>query len=393
MFDTVWPADSIEFCPHEGSHNIFVCGTYKLEQPESETTSAENAGDDVDDTGVEVPKAKQVRRGKCLVFEVSSEEPRSLSQIQEIDLPAILDQKWCHRSPSSTAVLGIADSEGNITLHEWEPENLKLELLQNISCASDDVLCLCLDWSNRRCPTTYAQMSYLERHCVNTRVSSDLGSLIVSLSNGNLSLLKPSSQGELTVTKNWHAHDYEPWIAAWNYWNPSVIYSGGDDLTMKGWDERQDFHQPTFVYKRFDAGVTTIQSHPHIEHLLAVGSYDNKVRLFDARNHRKVLLDVDVGGGAWRVKWHPSPERKHDLLVACMHDGFKVVRFGPSTASNPTESSLLTGDATYEIAKRFDEHTSLAYGVDWSFDQGGSGSETLIASCSFYDHALHLWSG
>ncbi len=41
------------------------------------------------------------------------------------------------------------------------------------------------------------------------------------------------------------------------------------------------------------------------------------------------LTEVDVGGGAWRIKWHPSSARKHDLLVASMHDGFKVVRFGP----------------------------------------------------------------
>jgi len=193
------------------------------------------------------------------------------------------------------------------------------------------------------------------------------------------------------VLDKWHAHDYEPWIAAWNYWDSSVIYSGGDDLQMKGWDERQGFDRPIFVNKRFDAGVTTIQSHPHIEHLFAVGSYDNKVRLFDTRKPLKPLANVDVGGGAWRVKWHPSAKRKHDLLVACMHDGFKVVRFHPS--SNGSEESLLANDTGHEITKRFDRHESLAYGVDWSFQHHKGGSDTSIASCSFYDCALHLWSG
>lgn len=55
---------------------------------------------------------------------------------------------------------------------------------------------------------------------------SGLGNLIASLSDGSLSLLKPCSQGELTVLGKWHAHDHEPWIAAWNYWDNSVIYSG-----------------------------------------------------------------------------------------------------------------------------------------------------------------------
>jgi len=267
--------------------------------------------------------------------------------------------------------LGIADSEGNISLHEWLAHKNRLAPLQRLSCAPNDVLCLSIDWSNRRCPT------------------SGLGNLIVSLSDGSLSLLKPCSQG-LMVSDKWHAHDHEPWIAAWDYWHNAVIYSGGDDLQMKGWDERQGFVRPIFVNKRFDAGVTTIQSHPHIEHVIAVGSYDNKVRLFDTRRPLKALTDVDVGGGAWRVKWHPCAERKHDLLVACMHDGFKVVRFHPK--GDGSNEGLLTDAVGHEIRKRFDQHESLAYGVDWSFEHHG-GDDSLIASCSFYDCMLHLWSG
>ena len=133
--------------------------------------------------------------------------------------------------------------------------------------------------------------------------------------------------------------------------------------------------------------MTTIQSHPFIEHILAVGSYDNTVRLFDTRKPPVPLTQVDVGGGAWRVKWHPSPARKNDLLVACMHDGFKVVRF--NCVGNASSSS----DDQWQVVKRFDEHESLAYGVDWSFAEPRKGEDTLIASCSFYDHALHLWRG
>ncbi|KIK92315.1 hypothetical protein PAXRUDRAFT_147591 [Paxillus rubicundulus Ve08.2h10] len=347
VVNTIWPADSIEFCPHPSFQDIVVCGTYNLES--SPVTTNEHTYD-----AQLASKSKQVRRGKCLVYQVSTDKNTPLS-------------------PSCSAVLGIADSEGNISLHEWKPPQRRLDLLQKISCAPDDVLCLSLDWSNRRYPT------------------SSLGSLIVSLSDGSLSLLRPCSQGELAISDKWHAHDHEPWIAAWDYWDTSVLYSGGDDLKMKGWDERRGFGQPTFVNKRFEAGVTTIQSHPHIEHLIAVGSYDNKVRLFDTRKPLKSLMDVDVGGGAWRVKWHPLAERKHDLLVACMHDGFKIIRFGSGAASD--EQSLFADGASYEIAKRFDEHESLAYGVDWSFKQHTSGNETLIASCSFYDCALNLWCG
>ncbi|KAJ7630947.1 WD40-repeat-containing domain protein [Roridomyces roridus] len=337
FFDTILPADSVEFCPHPLARDVLVCGTYNLEKTE--------------DVG-----KPQKRTGQCLVLKVdSSAEPQ---QVQTIDLPAILDMKWCHRAISAAPLLAIADSEGNISLHEWQLEEARLQSHPSISCAPPDVLCLSLDWSNRR-------------------NGSDPGSLVVSLSNGNLCLLTPGqgSSFGLDISDTWHAHDNEPWIAAWDYWDSSIIYSGGDDLKLKGWDVRQGFSQPIFTNKRFDAGVTTIQSHPHREHIFALGSYDNTVRLFDNRKPSAPITQVDVGGGAWRVKWHPSASRKDDLLVACMHDGFKIVSFN---------------DEGGQIQKRFDAHESLAYGVDWSFAEG---NETLVASCSFYDHSLHLWSG
>ena len=113
------------------------------------------------------------------------------------------------------------------------------------------------------------------------------------------------------------------------------------------------------------------------------GSYDSTVRLFDTRKPLSPLLQTDVGGGAWRVKWHPSSDRKHDLLVACMHDGFKVLRFDLHSFE----------DNGSRILKRYDAHESLAYGVDWSHMKGTSadGKESIIASCSFYDHVLRLW--
>ena len=55
MIDTVLPADSLEFCPNSGFHDIFVCGTYKLEEL----------------TGT--------RTGQCLVFKVPLDAEGQLS--------------------------------------------------------------------------------------------------------------------------------------------------------------------------------------------------------------------------------------------------------------------------------------------------------------------------
>lgn len=96
---------------------------------------------------------------------------------------------------------------------------------------------------------------------------------------------------------------------------------------------------------------------------------------------------MDVGGGAWRVKWHPSEARKYDLLVACMHDGFKVVRFGGHDADEERdfsrENSILT---------RNDAHHSFAYGADWSYGSPFINGENLVGCCSFYDRKLSLWA-
>ncbi len=56
MYDTIFPADSVEFCPHQGLQDIFVVGTYKLEE------------------GVVSGQSHQQRRGQCLVFRMNEDE-------------------------------------------------------------------------------------------------------------------------------------------------------------------------------------------------------------------------------------------------------------------------------------------------------------------------------
>ena len=116
-------------------------------------------------------------------------------------------------------------------------------------------------------------------------------------------------------------------------------------------------------------------------------SYDSTVRIFDSRKMSSPITDVEVGGGAWRVKWHPLASRKEDLLVACMHDGFKIINY----TLKETNDRVMVADPPV-VTGRYDAHTSLAYGVDWQHSLGPGGTQDLVASCSFYDHSLHLWT-
>jgi diphthamide biosynthesis protein 7 len=85
------------------------------------------------------------------------------------------------------------------------------------------------------------------------------------------------------------------------------------------------------------------------------------------------VLDEDVGGGIWRIKWHPT--QRHRLALATMHDGFKVLDLSEADAGW-TQAAL----------EPYRRHESLAYGVDWNR------SGTRLASCSFYDHMIALWT-
>ena len=166
---------------------------------------------------------------------------------------------------------------------------------------------------------------------------------------------------------------------------------------MKVWDIRQT-QRP--IHKvgdtEFEAGVTAISSHPSIENIFAVGSYDEHVRLYDFRKIDEPLSKIGLGGGVWRIKWHPSNWNKDcrvrrcqgKVFVAAMHGGgCRIVNF----------PSLMSGDACQEerdvqeadILSKFTAHESMAYGADWiAF---GSPKQEAVASCSFYDRKAFIW--
>ncbi|SCV68666.1 BQ2448_787 [Microbotryum intermedium] len=376
--DTVYSADAIEFHP-DPEKDLFVCGTYQIQQESEETTrtrAKEGSADDENDGDVSGSSPPITRYGRCLLYHFDRPSSK-LTELQRFDGPAILDMKWSPMPYRGQTALAIADAKGHVQLHAFDSDTNRLSHLETLSCTSESTLCLSLDWSTRNARKGPAD-------------------LVVSLSSGEICTLAATQDSSSTtdapsglqVLDTWQAHDYEAWIAAFDGWEPNTVWTGGDDLKFKGWDLRQGCASPTFVNKRFEGGVTSIQSHPTLDHLIVVGSYDAQVRLFDKRNHLTPLTTYDAGGGIWRLKWHREKEDR--LLVACMHDGFKVIEFG---------STMGKGEGEVEgvlLKTRFDRHESLAYGIDWGRPFPGGEEEDrggdLVASCSFYDHMLHVWS-
>lgn len=358
-------------------------------------------------------------------------------QLQTIDTAAILDMKWLH---PRTELLSVATADSAVTLYRYENPEAGPRCLresQRHILNSTKALCLSLDWSDRMGGYVGGYSSG-QPEGTSGIVSQSDGTL-AHISNLNVLEYASIEQGKMAnvAIETWHAHDYEAWIAAFDCWSAGrIVWSGGDDLTLKGWDVRTPIRQPssssnggsssdgdgdgnganrtpTFTHKKsFEGGVTSLQSHHLVEHLWAVGSYDSHVRLFDARKPGRPLSTTNVGGGVWRLKWHPSEADK--LLVGCMHDGFKVLRLDALSGRDDEHQSLCHGSPfrawemnnslpqeEMTILARFDEHESLAYGCDW--DRGlnkplheASGKPTnqgTVYSCSFYDARMHAWQG
>jgi diphthamide biosynthesis protein 7 len=57
--------------------------------------------------------------------------------------------------------------------------------------------------------------------------------IVTSHSSGEITLFDVNSASDVTVVEQWQAHDLEAWIAAFNYWQTEVIYTGMRALTNK----------------------------------------------------------------------------------------------------------------------------------------------------------------
>jgi diphthamide biosynthesis protein 7 len=227
-----------------------------------------------------------------------------------------------------------------------------------------------------------------------------------------------SATATLRALHRWQAHalcgePIEVWITAFSRSNPQMIYSGADDGVFKLWDIRllrnddggeaglagAAPQRAALTSKDHGAGVCSLQCHPFREHVLATGSYDEIVRVWDERAlGRGPVAQCSVGGGVWRLKWHPARERGDWLLAACMRGQARLLRLTCDAAAGvgeePAEAAAEAVACTIDTAVLYEGHESeeLTYGADWlRCGRNLSSPQPAVATCSFYDHALHVW--
>ncbi|XP_033177917.1 diphthine methyltransferase [Bombus impatiens] len=305
-FDTEFSADSVEWCPIDSFKDVFVCGTYQLMKDENLPSNVSSK-----------------RLGRIYLFQIV--QNGRLRILQKLEVPAVLDMKWAHVTLQNKILLGVVNSLGHLQIYQLKNDNEKitLELLVQ-KRVGDEVLALSLDW------------------CTGRLMNEDSLKIVVSDSEGFVSLFE-LNENELNKINSWSAHGFEAWIAAFNYWDTNIIYSGGDDCKFQCIDTRIKTRVSNKVH---GAGVTSIHSNAAREFLLSSGSYDEILRLWDTRNLKQPISNINLGGGIWRLKWDPFKWKY--LFAACMYSGFRIVD------CENTEIPSVIGE--------YNEHESIAYG-------------------------------
>lgn len=348
VFNTDLNADSIEWCPIKPYRHVFTCGTYQL-------SNAENMKEG------EKKNPQELRKGQIYLFQLVT-GPEVIKQIQKIPLVGVLDCKWAHRELSNNIFLAVATALGDIRIYKLQ--DIGLLSLEHVYThplsSSKSTLALSLDWS--------------------TGISDTDVKILISDSEGFITMVS-FADGQIREDCKWKLHDFQAWIVAFNYWNPNVFYSGGDDCQLYIYDRRSD--KVGRNDKAHSAGITSMHMNLKQEFSLVSGSYDEKVAFWDVRQMDQPKDLLNTGGGVWRLKW--EPKNCEDIAAACMHNGFAVID-GPRCS----------------ILAEYKDHSSLAYGMDWShleeeelhkyFDMNKYSDKkvNVLAMCSFYDNLLSL---
>lgn len=314
---------------------------------------------------------------------------------------AIFHGRWVRQSEQPMFI--SCTSTGSLHLYDLTFEGGRKELSEkhSVHVPSTD------DSSN----DSEASLLYVDTVHNQEADGSNAMSFVTSRSDGRVSLVALTPTG-LEPVLHWNAHNLggcpiEVWVAVVNNSNPNVVWTGGDDSCLRGWDVRENMYSPLFVNKKHGAGVTSVSWCPYSgkEHYVLTGSYDNAFRIWDDRNMAQPLGEYDCGGGVWRQRWYPKETEKMGLVAtSCMYNGSQILDVRSAIGLPSYEVSLDsegTTSTSIRLVKHYKNHNSIVYGSDWlSFNTISSSSEDdasekdgpdYLVSCSFYENEVHYW--
>lgn len=325
-FNTILTADCAEWRPNNDlNENILACGTYFLNKDETK------------------------RLGKLYLINFNA--PNDLKVLQTIDYPTsgILDMKWYGQN----TIITIDSNEFLEFFNINELSHAKQISKISLSNEGESSIGLTFDYTSSK--------------------------IVTSNSKGQIRVLDKLTNNEYKVISTIDAHyikcgnaPSEVWSVLVDKLDENLIFSGGDDCTLKLWDLR-DQSRAISQFKFFAGGVTSIvQPDLSKEYEILCGSYDEKIYIIDKRHNKSPLkTSKKLNGGVWKMKVNLS---KRLILAACMHTGVHIVNLD-----------------TLESCLYYDKHgiDNLAYGCDW---KQVDDNKFLVATCSFYNSQLRLWN-
>lgn len=301
------------------------------------------------------------------------EEVKNTSNNLFIDqMSAILDLKIIRQFESQDEVSFITcHSTGCLNFWVYHRLENKITFKENIQVNDDESILI------------------TSLHIKETKNSSSLTILCTSTDGSSAIVTVNNSNGEHSIQYIGETHDLECWTG--EFGNNSLLencfFTGGDDSTIKLFDTRLSLETSIWSNNRVhEAGVVAIKSNNidsfNVGNLntIITGSYDDHIRMLDLRMLGETIYpgkmpplnakSQNLKGGVWRLT---DTDVKDELLVCCMYNGAKTIKFDYSNEKDPfAETNFVkTG------------HDSMCYGGD--FKNG------LIATCSFYDKSLQIW--
>ncbi|KAL4796930.1 hypothetical protein BDV19DRAFT_360102 [Aspergillus venezuelensis] len=421
------PPSCLQFCP--ASPNHFVVGTYLL----SETKSTDENGEE--------QVISQKKTGSLQLWKLGEGEDE-LTQISRYPIDAaVFDLQFRDRSGASNGkfpsnIFAIAASDASVSLFTVFPES---ESNPGFACLWKSTV-----HEDHSIPSLY--LAWLPENWLPTHQKNNSG-FAVTFSDGLtkvFSINEPSTQdGEgnetVKVTELGVYEAKQPieiwFVAAASY--PTLLdtsttqegsvegslatpylFTGNDfgSLTTRrfpdvssaqtqtegegqdGEGEETTEFAPILSTEdkalHHTAGVTSILPLPiSISHplcagspLLLTGSYDEYIRVYHAAGRGKVLGELGLGGGVWRLQILNSSagedgEWTFVILASCMHGGTRVVRV--SIGGSEEEVGI-------EVLAEFTEHESMNYASDALMGEGLK-LEVRVVSSSFYDKRVCVW--
>lgn len=202
-YDTIYPADCVEWCPIFEYNNIFVCGTYKLDETNKSKTGTIN------------------------LFALDNQNKIKL--IQSISEDAVLDLKWNYLVVSGKILLAAALSGKHVSVYklgEFSINNFTVDnrFLYNYSIfldKNDTDLCLSI-YASFDLPKTDGE-SHMSLSIAWSRPDvNGSQSIAFSDSRGYITLVNLNDQ----LVRSFKAHNFESWIVTFNYEDPNILYTG-----------------------------------------------------------------------------------------------------------------------------------------------------------------------